>query len=149
LFKSKYPSEAFDQALWKQFWFQTQQYHTLCLPCIADKRDKDRKVSEVKNSKQLGTRNVNDWGAVKLQDASKAIMMTWYQTASDNVFGANGRARQRTSVDISDDDEDDDFSYLWKHHPIDFASNTKSIAVFWLRTARAKIQRDNATFKNE
>jgi len=68
LFKSKYPSEAFDQALWKQFWFQTQQYHTLC---------------------------------------------------------------------------------LWKHHPIDFASNTKSIAVFWLRTARAKIQRDNATFKNE
>ena len=143
MFTRKYPSDTFDQALWKQFWHQNQRYHTLCLPCIADKRDHDRKLDVLKS--KIGHRenpNLN-WGAVMLQDASQAIITNWYKTANENIFGSNGRSRQQQHMDISDDDdEDDSFQRQWTQGN-DLTSSTSSIAIFWMRTARARIQRKN------
>ncbi len=153
MFTQKYPSETFDQALWKQFWHKHQKYHTLCMPCIAEKRDHDRNnkggilQNNNNNNPSLG------WGAVMLTDASQAILTNWYSSAHDNVFGSNGRRRekqrQRPVVDVSDDDfGEDDYDFTrqqqqWTQQLGDLTSSTSSIAILWLRTARARIKRQN------
>jgi hypothetical protein len=142
MFTQKYPTETFDQALWKQFWHRNQRYHTFCLPCIADKRDHDRKLNILKNKRDIQENAALNWGAIILKDASEDIMKNWYRTAHDNIFGPNGRSRMQHSIDISDDDEDDFSQRRWIQQPREVTTSTSSIAVFWLRTARARLQRD-------
>lgn len=132
----KYPTKSFDHALWKQFWHKHQSYYTLCLPCIADKRESDRK-------RKLDDPDKN-WSAVTVKDASEAIIKHWYSTANDNVFRSHGKSKTHYNMDISDDETDDDISNRqWKQQMSNIAPLTKSIAIVWLRTARAKLQRDS------
>ena len=84
-----------------------------------------------------------DWNAVMLEDASEAIIRNWYEAAHVKVFGSNKKNR-RQHIDISDDDADDFSIQQWTQHPNDLTSSTSSIARFWLRSARAKLQHDEA-----
>ena len=143
-FTQKYPNQSFDQALWKQFWHKHQSYHTLCLPCIADKKERDRKYNEMKGKMVFQTKKTSlDWNAVMLGSASEAIITNWYRAAHVKIFGSGGK-RRRQHIDISDDDADDFSQRQWTQHPNDLTHSTSRIAMLWLRSARAKLQRDGA-----
>lgn len=139
MFKDKFSSIDYnDHALWKQFWYQNQRYHTICLKCTTKEREGDRKLIEVEKDKS------RDWDAMMLTNSSEAILSNWYRNAHDHVFGSKGRKRrQHTSGDISDDNEEDFSQRKWIHlSPAEIPSSTSIIATFWLRSARAKLQRD-------
>ena len=110
---------------------------------MAEKKETQRK-------KLLKSRSYDDktedhspeHGAVMLGEASKAILMKWCSTARENVFGKDGRSRDRVSIeDISDDDEEDS-QYQWVDGPLELSDRTAFIATYWLRSARAKVQND-------
>jgi len=75
-----------------------------------------------------------------LEDASKAILSSWYNNAKQNVFGPNGKSREKIRVDVSDDEADDDLTHAWTKEQIAINKTSSSIAVFWLRSARARLQ---------
>jgi hypothetical protein len=144
LFRQKYPNTLFDRALWKQFWYKHQKYHTLCLSCIADKKEEDRKFNEMKRKSKLQKNPASTWREMMLNDASEEIIKDWYRAAHTKVFGSNGKIRKQIDIQISDDDEDDFSHRKWIRKPLDINSSTSSIASLWVRTARAKLQRDRA-----
>lgn len=72
--------------------------------------------------------------------ASEAILMNWYNTAQDRIFGEHGRRRQKVNIDISDD-EDERPNFSWAQKPVSLNDTTTKIAVSWLRDARSKLQR--------
>lgn len=81
-----------------------------------------------------------NWGGIQLDDASKAILMYWYSSAQNRVFGENGRTRKKIEIVVSDD-EDEKPVYEWAQKEVVLSQNSKKIAVAWLRDARAKLQR--------
>jgi len=66
----------------------------------------------------------------------------WYTAAKTSLYGKNGRARNKTEIDISDDEEDDSIRLKWSRSTAPIDAHSKDIAVSWLRTARAQLQRD-------
>ncbi len=83
-----------------------------------------------------------NWNAVILKDASDTIIKHWYSAAHNNVFGPTGKSRQHYSMEISDDDTDDDYSHReWTTTSHSIAPSTSSIAQIWLRSARARMRR--------
>ena len=126
--------ECNDHGLWKQFWHQNQRYHTICLPCMADERGRDRVVPERDEPKK--------WDAMMLKDTSEVILSNWYRTAHVNVFGSKGKKRTQQNLgNISDDNEDDFSQRKWVTLPLDeIPKATSTIATIWLRSARAKLQ---------
>ncbi len=129
MFEAKYPGNEFDRAMWKQFWFRTQKYHTICLPCISADKERER------NAENMHDPDL-DWGAVMLQKAGKSIISTWHQNARSNLDGPEGTA----NVDISDDDEEEDVAFNWTKECIVLNEKSSIVATMWLRTARARLQ---------
>ena len=66
----------------------------------------------------------------------------WYTAAKTSLYGKNGRARNKMEIDISDDEEDDSIRLKWSRSTAPIDAHSKDIAVSWLRTARAQLQRD-------
>lgn len=78
-----------------------------------------------------------------LNAASREIAQFWYASAQERIFGKQGRQRQKASIDISDDEEEDSVRIKWSREQVNFSVGSKEIATLWLRTARAKLQRDS------
>ena len=124
--------------LWKQFWKEHQNYQTICLQCISKRRENERAEAIIGLGAESNTK-YPDWGSVFLDDASKAILINWYRSAHQQLFRNNGRhAIQIDPIDISDDEDD---GSLFSQR-IDIGDRTKSIAITWVREARAKIQKE-------
>lgn len=79
-----------------------------------------------------------------LKNPSEVILSNWYRSAHKNVFGSKGKKRkQQYSGDISDDNDEDFAQQKWiQLHPNEIPKSTSNIATFWLRSARAKLQRN-------
>ena len=133
IFKRTYPGSDFDRGLWKQFWFRQQTYHTLCLPCISNKKDADRRKGNREEPNQ-------DWGAILLDDASKDMLTAWYNGAQQNLFGKDGKPRAKIVIEVSDDDDDDTPDFPWNKERIRLNASSSKVAKKWLRTARARMQ---------
>ena len=145
-FQEENGEDEFDQVLWKNFWIKHQKYRTLCLGCISQRLEKERRAALVGAMREEsdggeGDSEYPEWGAVYLNAASKAILMGWYKTAQNRLFGKGGRRRQRVQIDVSDD-EGEDVPAEWAQAAVALSESSKSIAVKWLRTARAKLQKD-------
>ena len=113
------------------------------MACISKRADAARKSclnNDVRDVNHNNSTDYPNWGGVRLDTASKAILMNWYNTAQGRVFGENGKRRQRVNIDISDD-EDDKPDYAWARKPVSFDETSHKIAVTWLQDARAKLQR--------
>lgn len=132
-FKEKHAGHEFDRGLWKQFWYRNQRYHTVCLPCISIKNETER------NHQNGDDVNSRSWGPVILTDTSRVILDSWYMTARENLFGAEGKSRDRVTIDVSDDEEDD-MTDEWRRHRLALNNTSSSMAVYWLRSARARLQ---------
>lgn len=138
-FKEIYPEDYFNQAKWKHFWQKHQTYRSICLKC--------KSIEIYKEKETIGTRKYSNdrdkphFGAVYLSSASQDILGFWYTSAQDSLFGKNGRSRKMTSIDISDDEQEDSVRFKWKSYNC-ASKSSKNIAVLWLRTARAKLQRE-------
>ena len=91
-------------------------------------------------------RNVTNLRAVYLTSTSRDILKFWYASAQESLFGKDGRARKMSSVDVSDDDEEESIRFHWSKSESLNSDYLRSIAVFWLRTARAKLQRETSTW---
>jgi len=146
MFTKEYPNSTFDQVLWKQFWYRKQKHHTLCLPCISDEKFRSnnitRKMSDG-NADSNTTDQNREWNGIMLEDASRAILAMWYNTAHDRVFGSEGRNRNKEPLDISDDDEED-IPNEWSGMQLQMTDSSTYVATFWLRNARARLQRKSA-----
>jgi len=142
-FVESFPDSKFDQSQFKNFWKRNQKYRTICMACISKRADAARKSclnNDVRDVNHNNSTDYPNWGGVRLDTASKAILMNWYNTAQGRVFGENGKRRQRVNIDISDD-EDDKPDYAWARKPVSFDETSHKIAVTWLQDARAKLQR--------
>jgi hypothetical protein len=117
--------------MWKQFWFQQQKYHTYCLRCISAKKEKER-ITE-----RGPTR---DWGPIMLHDASTSILSSWHAIARQNMTAKDANIGKMTSIDISDDDEEEDVTFAWTQNDMALTKETSTLATLWLRTARSRIQ---------
>mmetsp|Transcript_33520 Transcript_33520/g.40163 ORF Transcript_33520/g.40163 Transcript_33520/m.40163 type:complete len:93 (+) Transcript_33520:294-572(+) len=82
-----------------------------------------------------------------LEEASRAILAMWYNTARDRIFGSEGRKRNKVPLDISDDDEED-IPTEWANKPLHMTNPSTDVAVFWLRSARARLQNRRAKARN-
>lgn len=82
----------------------------------------------------------DDWGPIYLSAASYTILMVWYRKAQNKVWGKTGRRRPPVSIDGSDD-ERDHIPADWVAARLQLTSSSKAIAVRWLRTARARLQK--------
>ena len=80
-----------------------------------------------------------DWGPVFLSAASKAILLYWYRKAQRLRASRKGR-KERTVKHISDD-EGDEKTAEWTKQVGKLSESTKAIAIKWLRTARARLQK--------
>lgn len=144
-FRVEYPGEeAFDQVLWKHFWQKHQRYETICLPCIGQTKERERKAAmagDQSDDLRTDAGASPEWGAVSLDNVSKAILMGWYKSAQENVFGQGGRRRNQSPIDISDDEEEDEVSFSWAQRPVNINEPSKAIAIKWLRTARSHVTR--------
>jgi len=145
-FTKEYPNATFDQVLWKQFWYQKQKYHTLCLPCISDEKNRSCKIASKLPKEEDKSHTIDqrrEFGGVMLEEATRAILAMWYNTARDRVFGSEGRKRNKAPLDISDDDEED-IPNEWANKPLYMTDPSTDVAVFWLRSARARLQNKRA-----
>lgn len=83
-----------------------------------------------------------DWGPVYLTASAKAILLNWYRKAQRMRQGKRRvRARQeKVSKAISDDDQEEvPIGWMKNFKPI--PSSTEAIAIKWVRTARARLQK--------
>jgi len=80
-----------------------------------------------------------DWGPVYLSAASKAILLNWYRKAQRVRQGKRGVKRTKKVLTISDD-EGDSAPIEWTKALEKLTPASKAIAIFWSRTARARIQ---------
>jgi len=146
-FDAEFPDEEFDQVAWKTFWIRHQRYRTVCLGCVTAKAEEERNEAlknaglfkEAEDEDPAG--DYPDWGPVYLSAASKAILISWYRRAQDKVFkGKKGRKRRQVVLEVSDD-EGEDIPSSWVSTNVKVSAASHAIAVRWLRTARANIQR--------
>lgn len=149
MYDAAFPGEEeVDQAKWKNFWSSKQVYHTYCLPCISL-----RKKKELAGISRLGDtadhisdddkqEEYPDWGPVFLSAASKAILLNWYRKAQLRLASRKGARRKKTRVIRAvSDDEGEDLPPSWAMERLNLSAATKAIAVKWMRTARARMQR--------
>lgn len=105
---------------------------------MKDERGRDGKEEREKSPSR------NNWDAIMMKDSSEIILSNWYRTAHKNVFGPKGRKRhdkRSGSGLISDDNEEDFEQRRWLQLPrYELPSSTSTIATFWLRSARARLQ---------
>lgn len=146
-FIKEYPKSEFDQVLWKQFWHHKQKHHTLCLPCISDEKNHSDAISSKLPDVQHTIDQDREWSGIMLEDATRSILTMWYNTAQNNIFGVGGRKRDKVPIDISDDD-DEDMPTQWSSIPLQMTESSTDVAIFWLRSARARLQNKHAVARN-
>ena len=83
-----------------------------------------------------------DWGPIYLSAASKAILLNWYRKAQRVRAGKKGAKVRKVNVnrDVSDD-EGDEKEAAWTKNYVAPGPATVAIAIKWVRTARARIQK--------
>jgi hypothetical protein len=149
MYDAQYPDEeVVDQAKWKSFWNDKQVYHTYCLACISLRKKKE-KLGARKIGDFLGNISDDDkqeeypeWGPVFLSAASKAIMLDWYRKAQRRMQSKRGTRQRKPKVmrAVSDDEGEPD-APQWAMQRLDLSAATRAIAIKWMRTARARMQR--------
>ncbi|GFH60968.1 hypothetical protein CTEN210_17444 [Chaetoceros tenuissimus] len=119
-FKDSGSNAEVDIALWKQFWFKTMKYQTICLNCLS------------KTNEEEDVRPKYD--AVELQRTSTDVRMlkSWLAGARSNL----GKA-----IDVSDDDSNESLydEFSWKKEKISLNPNSELMLLKWLRTARTRV----------
>jgi len=79
-----------DQVEWKAFWVKHQRYRTICIPCIAKRKEGERSAA----IDGLAARDMHDehsqWGPVYLSAASRAIIIAWHRKARERIYGRGG-----------------------------------------------------------
>ncbi|CAM9971837.1 unnamed protein product, partial [Hapterophycus canaliculatus] len=136
--------DRYHKVAWKRFWMQKQRYETICLQCITKNKEHAREgnlygVMEESDEEEEPS-SYPDWGPVYLSAASKAILIKWYRRAQETVWGKAGRRRPPVSVEISDD-EGEDVPKDWVISQVVLSDASRALAIRWLRTARARLQR--------
>ena len=113
------------------------------MACMAEEKETQRrKVLKGAYDDDTHKTQFQEHGVVILGEASKAILMKWYSTARENVFGVNGRSRGRVPIEDISDDEEEDSQHKWANGLVEFSDRTAFIATYWLRSARAKVQNE-------
>jgi hypothetical protein len=149
MYNAAYPDDQeIDQVQWKNFWNKNQKYHTICLACLSKRKEKT-----LKDLMKMGSgyesimfdddqEEYPDWGPVYLSAASKAILLNWYRKAQRVRQAKKGANRRLPKVakGISDD-EGDDVPAEWAKQLLNLTPASKAIAIKWVRTARAKMQK--------
>lgn len=147
MYDRAYPGdEEVDQVQWKSFWMNNQRYHTICLACLTKRKEAAARAAIQSGVLGFdpsifddGQEDYPDWGPVYLSAASKAMLLNWYRKAQLLRAGKRGRRREKALKAISDDEEDQPFSWLKEMPNITPATN--AIAVKWMRSARARLQK--------
>ena len=88
-----------------------------------------------------GQEEYPDWGPVFLTAASKAMLLNWYRKAQRLRAGKRGNKRKEKVVKAISDDEGEDLPKEWLRDMPNITAATKAIAVKWMRTARARLQK--------
>jgi hypothetical protein len=137
-----------DQVQWKAFWTRNQIYHTICLSCIQRRKEGERdgrRAVGMEGGGVLGgfegDDEYPDWGPVFLSAASKAILINWYRKAQRVRAGKKAAAKKNRVVRDVSDDEGEEVPPEWAKQIRGMSGATKAIAVRWMRTARAQLQR--------
>jgi hypothetical protein len=146
MYDKTYPGdEEVDQVQWKAFWNNNQRYHTTCLACLTKKKEmaafhasRGATDSVLMDDTQ---EDYPDWGPVYLSASSKAILLNWYRKAQRMRQGKRGKPRREKVVKNVSDDEGDDVPPSWAKASLDISDSTVAIAIKWLRTARARMQK--------
>merc|ERR1711924_294584 len=124
LYEQHYPNDVeIDQVQWKTFWMKNQHYHTICLACITNRKEKQREEnmkaagiggggvggpgSGGPRSREDEREDYPDWGPVFLSAASKAILLNWLRKAQRSRAAKKARKQPRVMKSISDDEGDD------------------------------------------
>jgi hypothetical protein len=145
MYENFFPADVeIDQVQWKTFWMRNQHYHTICMQCIAKRKDKKREAARVGKPELAAlddeVEEYPDWGPVFLSAPSKAILLNWYRKAQKSRAAKKGRKKQ-TEKKVVSDDEGDDAPKDWVKAMGKLTPSTKAIAVKWMRTARARLQK--------
>jgi len=146
MYDNIYPDdEEVDQVQWKQFWVNNQRYHTICLACLTrrkelEARDKMKGAADASVFDD-GQEDYPEWGPVFLSAASKAMLLNWYRKAQRLRAGKRGNRRKEKVMKTISDDEGEDLPKDWLRDMPSVSGATKAIAVKWMRTARARLQK--------
>jgi hypothetical protein len=152
MYEAAYPEDdEIDQVQWKAFWSRNQVYHTVCLMCLTKRKEKNRGGGGGGGGPQApglytpfddAQEQYPDWGPVFLTPASKAILLNWYRKAQRSRAGRKGvkKTKDKAPRAISDD-EGDDVPPGWTKQMAGMQPASKAIAVKWMRTARAQLQK--------
>ena len=158
MYDNSYPNEEeIDLAKWKSFWSENQVYHTYCLACISLRKKKEKQGAAfrsgtagagggiaVSDDEPERQEDYPDWGPVFLTTASRAILQHWYRKAQLRLAGKKGARRQKKVKvvrAISDDEDGDNLPSDWASERLFFSPATKAVAIKWMRTARARMQK--------
>jgi hypothetical protein len=147
MYDRSYPGdEEVDQVQWKTFWMNNQRYHTICLACLTKRKE------IVTRAALAGVMDLSmyddeqeeypEWGPVYLSAASKAILLNWYRKAQRVRAGKKGAKVRRDKIvkEVSDDEGDEKEATFTKNF-VPPSASTVAIAIKWVRTARARIQK--------
>ena len=146
MYDNIYPDdEEVDQVQWKQFWVNNQRYHTICLACLTRRKELQAR-DKIKGAADAsvfddGQEDYPEWGPVFLSAASKAMLLNWYRKAQRLRAGKRGNKRKEKVMKTISDDEGEDLPKDWLRDIPAFSGATKAIAVKWMRTARARLQK--------
>jgi len=100
------------------------------------------------NDKNTEDNNYQPWGERILDDTSAAILNIWYSTARDRVFGNDGRKRNKVPFDEISEDDEDDLVMKWSAEPLQMTEATSFISIYWLRSARSRLQNRTRQMKS-
>merc|ERR1712000_686532 len=111
MYENMFPSDVeIDQVQWKTFWMRNQHYHTICMACIAQRKDKRREAvrqgrPELANLDDE-VEEYPDWGPVFLSAASKAILLNWYRKAQQQrALKKSRKKKEKQEKKVVSDDE--------------------------------------------
>eukprot|EP01029_Cantina_marsupialis_P013339 TRINITY_DN2955_c0_g4_i3.p1 TRINITY_DN2955_c0_g4~~TRINITY_DN2955_c0_g4_i3.p1 ORF type:complete len:2510 (+),score=474.52 TRINITY_DN2955_c0_g4_i3:87-7616(+) len=134
-------SDEVDEVAWREFFRRHQRYRTLCLKCIARRKEQELKSRSGGEMLEDGDQ---EFGPVFLNSAARAMMLRWFDEAATNVrqmkFGPGGRARPER-LDISSDSEEDDIGPAWAQKPLKLSATQKALAQRWLVLARTSLSK--------
>merc|ERR1711988_319866 len=146
MYDNAYPGdEEVDQVQWKTFWMNNQRYHTTCLNCLTKRKEISTRaaLAGVADLSMYDDEQEEypDWGPVYLSAASKAILLNWYRKAQRSRAGKKGAKVRRAKIakDVSDDEEEKEAA--WTKNFQQPSQATIAIAIKWVRTARARMQK--------
>jgi hypothetical protein len=147
MYDKTYPQdEEVDQIQWKSFWVNNQRYHTICLACLAQRKEKAAKAAAKAGALDPTIfddeqEEYPDWGPVFLTPTSKAILLNWYRKAQKLRAGKKATRKRPKVVKEISDDEGEELPTQWLQELANVTPSTKAIAVKWMRTARARLQK--------